>query len=59
MKIGLVVAELFHAGGQTDMTVLVTAFRSLATRLKRLTYFGMDWDTVLQSKSYTSRCVQE
>ena len=34
MKIHMVGAEFFHADGQTDMTKLIVAFRSLRTRLK-------------------------
>jgi hypothetical protein len=35
MKIRPVVAELFHADGQTDMTKLTVAFRSFANSPKR------------------------
>jgi hypothetical protein len=34
MKIRLAGSELFHADGQTDMTILVVAFRNLRTLLK-------------------------
>ena len=37
-KIRPVTAELFHAGGQTDMTKLTVAFRSFANASKRGVY---------------------
>jgi hypothetical protein len=38
-QIRLVVDELFHAGGRTDMTKLRVAFRNLANAYKEIDFF--------------------
>jgi len=40
MKIRPVAAELFHAGGQTDMTKLIVAFRNYTNAPKKETVCG-------------------
>jgi hypothetical protein len=45
IKICPVGAELFYADGQTDMTKLIVAFRSLPTRLIKQIFFITDLHT--------------
>ena len=58
LKIRLVEAELFHAGGQTDMTKLTVALRNFANALKNLAIDKLSISIVtphLQSHSFTEQ----
>ena len=49
MKIRLVIAELFHTDGRTDMTKLVVAFRDVANAPKNLFWIEINFTKKYQN----------